>query len=1061
MSFIRGQHCLLKTSAGEIWDIFLENNLLKYRFFAAGYQYPPAPETMIDTAVVDYSAVIDTSDNLHLVCILKTGELKYYIGHPGRNWNSTVLAEFDTKAQYLRYLTLLLTPKRVHIFLLTSSMMNSFIWAIMHSFWNGKEWKDQQIGEIVAGKYVAPFSVDKDSQENMHFIYTSAVGGRYFEAHYKKFNKDFDLWSHTEKMSNLPDNVLEVFGLIDKNDTLHVAASGINGGDNKPNISYRKRKNVIKHNNPWENMIIISNSLKNAGRPMLSYRDNDLYVFWREQTHFMYSLSRDWGASWNRPAVADMSGRPAVFSFKSNYYLEADRVKIPLVPGASGSVLQMFVDEERKIVPAPVVREIPFNRFTVEPVGQEKPNNQAPEVNMALSAPAAGGPGNCPEAGIPGDAVPGDAGVEAAPAGCESPASGGEEPPEALIQETEEGAEDRGDSGESEDELARLGRESSEIKLVLEDLRFDDQLLCITVEEVEGKLSRMDQGLQAVNRSLESMHRRYEEIISGLTEKIQTAFRESDAVNSIKSDLSGVRNCQVEIDDRLNALAMKESQSDKVLGEMEKSQLSLKDDIALLSSKFNGLEKTAGEDALQLKEEVKDIAGGLTKLFRMEESINNLFRELKTEQDDLKKKVEELSSGQNRIEGNIDQVNKSREQIEAEIKDKLTSLDGGLLENQAKIRELDSLFDGARSELAELAGQIAGSHSRVGGLSLQVVDSQIKIAELEGRIADNNDGLEELSRRVVENHKILYQEINQQKEIIDSMDGRIENYLKEQEELHRDLLETQKRVTAVEAGQEEHLKARVEIYREIKELSRNSESQQEELRRLNDAGTGLSGEIKDLGRNYEFQQEELRQLNAARAELNGEIKELSRNYESQREELRQVNTARAALEGEMNRIAEEQKRDSQLAEQSLKGMGAMLRSEFQSEQDKVEKLMGEIISGQFSMKKLFEGLREEHEKVRDENILYRQEQARSREEQIREIFTGMLELKEQGKLLLSQVKSIQTKQGESAKSIVSLESKYKELQEHLTKVEKEQNLIQEELARQRNSGLFRRIFTGG
>ncbi len=894
MSIVRGQHWLLKTRAGDIWDIFLENNLLRYRFFAAGYQFPPVPETLVGTPVIDYSAIIDASDNLHLACILKSGELKYYIGYPGRNWNSTVLAEFDTKAQYLRYLTLMLTSKRVHIFLLTSSMMNAFVWAIMHSFWNGKEWKEQHIGEIISGKNIAPFSVDKDSQENIHFIYTSAVGGKNVEPYYKKFNKNFDLWGHTETISQMPDNTLEVFGLVDRKDTFHVIASGVSGAENRPNITYRRRKEITKHNNPWENMVTISNSLSGTSRPMLSYRDSNLFALWREQTQFMYSVSHDWGSGWSRAASVDMAGRPVLITFRSNSLRDVGRTNIPLVPGTSGSVVQMFLDEDKQLFPPPVAPEMVTGNY-YPPAAPETEKIIPP----AVQDNAAAGQEEEVACQCPGT---GDEGMAGQITGVE------ESQPEGFAEEVAE----NGHRDDEEDDVSRLIRENESIKTTLEDLKLDGQLICTTVEEMESKMAGLDQGLGAVNDSVKRLHLRYEEIITQVAEKIQTAFSESEVLESMKAELKAVKD-------------------------------------------------------------IKSIAGELTKIPHIEESIKDIFKQLKKEHSAMKGMVDELFAGQKQIESHIDEIVKSRELVENEINEKVSVLAGSMVDNRDKTEELSGRLAGAQGKVEELAGQIVGQGEKV----------------------------EHLSRRFDGSNQVLQEELYQHREQMDALGARLEQYLQEQAEMYTMQVDTRKLLLTLQEGQTDHEKAR--------------------------------------------------------EELSGEMRLFRRDFVQQQELLQQLTGAGAGLEKELSRIAEEQKKESQ----QLKGFqesGTKLRAEVKTEQDKLKKELGGIISEQLALQKLLEGLREEHEKTREEQSLYRQEQSRTREGQIKEIFAGMLELKEQGKLLLTQVKSVQVKQGESARNIASLESKYKELQEQLTRVEKEQKMIQEELTRQKNAGLLKRIF---
>jgi hypothetical protein len=702
VSFATGQHYLLKARSGEVWDIYRENQTLLYKFFLPGYHFPPTPVVLVDLPVLEYSAVIDSSDNIHLVCITKSGELKYFVGKPGSIMNSTVLAEFDMKLQNLNHLTLLLTAKRVHIFHLITSTVNSFVWAIMHSFWNGREWKDQQIGEIIAGRKVPPYSVDKDSQENIHLIFTSAHGGKFFEAHYKKFNKMYDLWSHTERISNLPDNTPEVFGLIDNNDNLHLIACGLSNKDNKLKISCSRRKDASKNTARWEPAINIHSPKQGAARPLLSCRDNTIYGFWREQSGYMSSKSEDSGSSWSLPESVSLAGKSVLLSYSSNFQPEAGRWKIPLIPGTVDITARLALYEDFQPIPPPKLPEkTVISVLPPEEVKVEREQSQAESaVNFAAGAD------------IFSPAIVDEIEEEQGAAGKD------EKEEQAVYITAVEGAAGAEVNSNGKDEMETLQRLSMEIKIQvqsqIEDLKMDDQLICLTVEKVEEKLHSLENSLADINKllerskeqqdeiisimpdsikaalqedektkyleselqtvkifqgdinqSLERLREQQNEIISTIPYNINTAFQENEKIQYLESELQAVKNHQADMERSVTDVGKKNRQVKDFLGELEKTRILLSGELVTLSERFDNLQ---------------GICSGLTK-----------------EQEEAGQLVGKLYSDQKMVEADIEKIfltgGAISEVIEKEIKVKIESLDKELMDSRLRVEEIAGQFN--------------------------------------------------------------------------------------------------------------------------------------------------------------------------------------------------------------------------------------------------------------------------------------------------------------------------------------------------------------------------------
>ncbi|NHM26774.1 hypothetical protein G7K71_07220 [Desulfofundulus sp. TPOSR] len=315
MTFARNQHYLARRRTGELWHIFVENGMLGYRVVSPACHGLTVARSLVEDPVLDFDVGLDPGDYIHLVCLTREGQLKYYITKPEGGWNIAALARFDLKSQVFRCLTLKLFPGRVHIFWATASVTNYFLWAIQHSCWLGNEWQDEQVAEIIAGKNLPPFYPALDSQGNLHLVYTSAPGGKNYEAFYRKFNASFGLWSHTEKIDLPVESIQGIYCLVDNRDNLHLICTGF-GDRDRSRVIYRQRREVIRGTARWEKQQMLYQGRQNCLQPFLFIRDRYLQSSWREGNGYAGCRSNDLGKTWEQAQPFTLrQGKSALFTY--------------------------------------------------------------------------------------------------------------------------------------------------------------------------------------------------------------------------------------------------------------------------------------------------------------------------------------------------------------------------------------------------------------------------------------------------------------------------------------------------------------------------------------------------------------------------------------------------------------------------------------------------------------------------------------------------------------------------------------------------------------------------
>lgn len=606
MAFFSSQHFLVKTKAGDLLDIFAGNSSVIYRIYRPGHKSPLAAQALIEDLVFDYDVKIDANDNIHMVCITRGGELKYYVGQLGKAWNSTQLAAMDMKSRHYRYLSLLVVGGKVHLFWLSASPLNSFIWSILHSFWNGREWREQQVGEIIAGKYVPPYVVDTDSQENLHLLYSCAAGGKQYEAFYKRFNSNFDLWSHTERLS-VQENAQSLFALVDRYDTLHILCSGPIGRENKNQVSYRSKKNLTRLSGLWEPAKALSKSAEGNSQPFLLYNENSLIALWKEKNQYVSLRSEDHGTTWLRPEPINFPGKGVFMSYCSNYPTEAGRKKVPFLVGVSEPRLLMVIDDLADIVP----------------------RQQAPAQEAPVQGPA-------------GDALP----AQETAASGENPLQERAETHPGQVRPADSGAgEAAGRPGQettAETGIDKLAREVGEIRSGLDAAAAEGIILSQAVEDLRGRMEKVPAQVEEIGERLKN-------------DMVQRGDALKTEVDRCRKELqNGVGACR----DLLSAMEARLDKMEKERQDTGRDLVSVQQLISNLRKEFESSSKKQEEMYGDKEKTIKTIHQHLQKLVKDNAALQGEISQIRSAQEkaaaDLSAQEKERNGTWENLAGEID-----------------------------------------------------------------------------------------------------------------------------------------------------------------------------------------------------------------------------------------------------------------------------------------------------------------------------------------------------------------------------------------------------------------------
>ncbi|SNS33164.1 hypothetical protein SAMN05446037_100824 [Anaerovirgula multivorans] len=334
------QYYLIKTEDNTSYFFYLNKNQeIHYNIYSAE-NLLLKNEKLVVEIVMDFAATIDFNNQIHVICITKSGVLNYYIGLDTK-WKHKTLTQLDVKSNTYRYLSLLIDKNYTHIFCIKTNLLNATIASIEHMYWNQKNINKTTITTYMPGKYPSPYEIDLDSMGNIHIIYKVFYRSNH-QLFYNKFNIFNKKWGTSEMVSDLQEEHSHPSILIDRRDNLHLVWCTIT--KNNFTLKYKNKMNITNPKSKWCNPKILSSTNANNLSPIILHEGSFIKVLSKQNNNINEVVSNDYGLSWE-PSSRNQSYRsknPILIGYFSNHKLENKSSKIKYVYGEIEDNVNIF-----------------------------------------------------------------------------------------------------------------------------------------------------------------------------------------------------------------------------------------------------------------------------------------------------------------------------------------------------------------------------------------------------------------------------------------------------------------------------------------------------------------------------------------------------------------------------------------------------------------------------------------------------------------------------------------------------------------------------------------------
>lgn len=238
-------------------------------------------------------------DKIHLVALMKSGELNYSIYENG-SWSNAIIAKFDLHSNLYGQLNVFVEDNNINIIYGYANLINSKLWTIQHVIGQDNNWNQHSIIKFASEKNDAYYIVDRDTQGNIQLVYSSTEGfiSQIYHTFYNSYAKK---WNPTpQKLISSAANKMFPYVFVDIKGNIH--SLWLEDIDKNKILKYSRFTATGDRKYIWNQIKIpyISNC---SNLPIMFEDKGILKVVYSKYDCIGYIYSPDYGTTWYKGDV--------------------------------------------------------------------------------------------------------------------------------------------------------------------------------------------------------------------------------------------------------------------------------------------------------------------------------------------------------------------------------------------------------------------------------------------------------------------------------------------------------------------------------------------------------------------------------------------------------------------------------------------------------------------------------------------------------------------------------------------------------------------------------------
>ncbi|MCF6464135.1 hypothetical protein [Clostridium sp. Cult1] len=245
--------------------------------------------------VLKYSIDIDSMDRVHLVALMKSGELNYSILENG-NWSNAIIAKFDLHSKIYSDIILLTEENNINIIYGYANLINSKLWTIQHVIGKNQNWDQYSIAKFISDKNMASYIVDRDSLGNIQLIYSSMEGftSQVYHTFYNIYANKWNPIPNKLSSSNIKKVLPYIF--LDTKDNIH--SLWLEDSNNNYILKYSRFSSAGENKFTW-NQVKVPYIASCTNHPIIYEEKGILKIIYTKPGSIGYIYSPDYGHTWH------------------------------------------------------------------------------------------------------------------------------------------------------------------------------------------------------------------------------------------------------------------------------------------------------------------------------------------------------------------------------------------------------------------------------------------------------------------------------------------------------------------------------------------------------------------------------------------------------------------------------------------------------------------------------------------------------------------------------------------------------------------------------------------
>lgn len=321
-SFDRKQY-ILRQSTGKTWNFYYdERSGICYSLLTSRNTWTE-PVSLHKGCHPSFFIDMDFRDCFHLLFQDSNGNLSYqYLN--GEIIRTISVLESKTPGAYEKNLWLIPTKEVIHLFFTIQHGSNAIL---AHQLLAGNIPGKPRVVDYVT-KGLCPYSLCCDRSGNIYAFYQSS-DGKHLQVGFKKYINAQSFWGEFTPVSRYAGDCEYPRCILDPDNIVHLCYQ--RRANRQYELVYQQK---MPDKNLWSAETLLHSSAYSFSDSSVLKAGSNIYVYWVREGAVYFTVSKDMGKQWSKPAKADFSSGKQVLcaSYKANTPHENDKLSIREIP---------------------------------------------------------------------------------------------------------------------------------------------------------------------------------------------------------------------------------------------------------------------------------------------------------------------------------------------------------------------------------------------------------------------------------------------------------------------------------------------------------------------------------------------------------------------------------------------------------------------------------------------------------------------------------------------------------------------------------------------------------